>query len=139
MIDFKKDGTIEPTDENLSIVLGDSFSAYKMLVEKLSDFEVELAWRFYKDGGWLAKVTQKRKTIFWGSPADGHFTSAFHFNERSKQGVLALDIADELKQEFSNALSKSEGSKLTSLKIDIYSESQLPDVYQLIDYKKRAK
>lgn len=98
---------------------------------------IDLEWRFYKDGGWLAKVTRKKKTIFWGAPEGGRFTIAFNFNERNKQGVLELDIADELKQIFSNA--PINGSKLTSLKIDIYSESELPDVYQLIDYKKRAK
>jgi len=137
MIDLKRDKNIEPVDENLSIVLGNSFLAYKTLVEKLSDFEAGLEWRFYKDGGWLAKVTRKKKTIFWGEPAVGCFTIAFHFNERNKQGVLELDIADELKQIFSNT--PFNGSKLTTLKIVIYGESELPDVYRLIDYKKRAK
>lgn len=137
MIDFKKDKTIEPTDENLSIVLGDSFSAYKKLRDMLSDFEVGLEWRFYKDGGWLAKVTRKKKTIFWGAAEAGYFTVAFNFNEKTKQGVLDLDIAEDLKQIFSNA--PINGGKLTALKIDIYNESQLPDVYQLIEYKKSIK
>lgn len=137
MIDLRKDKNIEPIDENLRIVLGNSFSAYKTLVEKLSDFDAGLEWRFYKDGGWLAKVTRKKKTIFWGEPVVGCFTIGFHFNERNKQGVLELDIADELKQIFLNT--PSNGSKQTTLKIDIYGESELPDVYRLIDYKKRAK
>lgn len=137
MIDFKKDRNIEPSDENLSIVLGASFSAYKALEERLSDFEAGLEWRFYKDGGWLAKVTRKKKTVFWGSPAAGCFTIGFHFSERSRQGVLELDISDDLKQIFSNT--PSNGSKLTTLKINIYGESDLPDVYQLIDYKRKAK
>lgn len=137
MIDFKKDRNIEPIDENLSIVLGDSFSAYKRLVEKLSDFEASLECRFYKDGGWLAKVTRKKKTIFWGRPEDGRFVIATHFNERNKQGIFDLDIADELKQVFSKTPSNRSGQ--TTLKIDIYGESDLHDVYQLIDYKKRAK
>lgn len=137
MLEFKKDRNIEPNDENLKIILGDSFSAYKTLIEKLSDFEVSLEWRFYKDGGWLAKATRKKKTIFWGEPGSGYFTIAIHFNERNKEGVLELDIADELKQIFSNT--PSNGGKLTTLKIKIYSEDELPDVYQLIDYKRRAK
>lgn len=137
MIDFKKDRNAEPTDENLSLVLGDSFSAYQALLEKLPDFEADLEWRFYKDGGWLAKVTRKKKTIFWGEAEKGYFVIAFHFNERTKQGVLELDIADELKQRFSKA--STNGGKLTTLKIQLSSENQLADVYQLIDYKKRAK
>lgn len=137
MIDFKKDKTVEPTDENLSIVLGDSFSAYKTLRDKLSEFEVDLEWRFYRDGGWLAKVTRKKKTIFWGAAEVGYFTVAFNFNEKTKQGVLDLDIAEDLKQTFTNA--PVNGGKLTALKIDIYNESQLSDVYRLIKYKKSIK
>jgi len=135
MINFKKDKNAEPVDENLSVVLGRSFSAYQLLKEKLSDFDVDLEWRFYKDGGWLAKVTRKKKTIFWGSPEDGYFSTGFHFNERTKHGVQDLAISDELKEQFLNAPSMANG-KFTSLVIDIYDESQLSDVYKLIVYKK---
>ncbi|MFV0392978.1 MAG: DUF3788 family protein [Coprobacillaceae bacterium] len=117
MIDFKKEKNIEPVDENLSVFLDKSFSAYKTLVEKLPDFEADLEWRFYKDGGWLAKVTRKKKTIFWGEPNVGCFSIGLHFNERNKQGVLELDIADELKQIFLNTPANK--SKQTTLKIDI--------------------
>ncbi|MEO1770203.1 DUF3788 family protein [Candidatus Enterococcus ferrettii] len=137
MIDFKKDRNLEPVDENLNRILGNSFSAYKKLLEKLPDFEADLEWRFYKDGGWLAKVTRKKKTLFWGEPRDGHFTAAFHFNERNHSGVLELDIADDLRKMFSNT--PASARNMTTLKIDIYSENDLPDVYQLIGFKKNAK
>lgn len=136
MKDFKKDKGFEPSDENLSVVLGNSFSAYKALVEKLPDYEAELEWRFYKDGGWLAKVTRKKKTIFWGRPESDRFTVAFHFNDTIKLGVFELAIAAELKQIFANAPTNG---KLTSLRIDISSESDLPDVYRLMEYKRNAK
>lgn len=134
MVDFKKDKNIKPIDENLSVVLGDSFSAYKLLLEKLPAFEINLEWRFYKDGGWLAKATRERKTIFWGQPEVGFFTIAAHFNEKNKQGVFDLNISDELKEAFSNASISS--NQFTTLKIDIYNEKDLTNVYQLIEYKK---
>ena len=137
MVDFKKDLSIEPIDKNLKTTLGDSFRAYKTLRDKLSDFEASLEWRYYKDGGWLAKITHKKTTIFWGSAEAGFFSIAFHFNERNKHGVLELEISDKLKKTFLNT--SANGSKLTSLVIDIYSEKELPDVYKLIEYKKRAK
>jgi hypothetical protein len=137
MIDFKKDPATEPVDENLSIVLGKSFSAYKKLKEKLSDYEASLEWRYYKDGGWLAKVTRKKMTIFWGSAEEGCFSIAFHFNERNKHGIYELDISERLKKTFLNA--PIIGGKITSLVINIYCEKALPDVYKLIEYKKRAK
>lgn len=137
MIDFKKDKSMEPNDENLSLVLGSSFSAYQSLKEKLSDDEISLEWRFYKDGGWLAKITHKKKTIIWGSPEDGHFSAGFLFAEKPhlRAGVLALDITDELKDK----LVSTPGGNYFSLAIDIYDETDLPDVYKLIDYKKSAK
>jgi hypothetical protein len=136
MIDFKKDISAEPIDENLKLVMGDSFTAYKTLLEKLPELDVELEWRFYKDGGWLAKVTRKKKTIFWGAPETGHFSIAFHFNEKTKHGVHKLEIANALKESFSQA--PLVGGRFTSLVVDIYDADILPDVFTLINYKKRV-
>ena len=137
MINFKKDKNAEPVDENLSLVLGNSFSVYKTLVEKLSDYEASLEWRFYKDGGWLAKVTHKKKTIIWGSPEDGYFSASFLFSEKPhlREGILQLDISDELK----NKLISTPGGNYFSLAIDVYSENDLPNVYKLIEFKKHTK
>lgn len=133
MIDFKKDKNIEPTDHNLKIVLKDSFLAYKELTEKLSDFNVNFEWRFYKDGGWLAKATHKKKTIFWGKAMSDYFLVAFHFNKKTIQGVYDLNIAETFKQELLQ--SQNDESKFTSLKIKVANSKSLPDIYQLIEYK----
>jgi len=137
VIDFKKDKNAEPNDENLSLVLGGSFSAYQLLQEKLLEDDASLEWRFYKDGGWLAKVTRKKKTIIWGSAEDGYFSASFLFSEKPhlRAGVLELDIADERK----NKLVSTPGGNYFSIAIDIYDEKDLPDVYKLIAYKKSAK
>jgi hypothetical protein len=137
IVELKKDPNIKPLDENLKIILGNSFTAYKTLCDKLSDFDVSLEWRYYKDGGWLAKITRKKTTIFWGSAEVDFFSIAFHFNEKNKHEVQELEISDKLKKTFLNT--SPNGSKLTSLVIDIYSENEPPDVYKLIEYKKRAK
>lgn len=135
---LEKDSNIKITDEKLSAVLGDSFSAYKALIEKLPEFETSLIWRFYKDGGWLAKLTWKKKTIFWGEAADCCFNIAFHFNEKNKHGVSDLEITNELKQLLLQTQPQGK-RKLTTLKIKLCSENQLSDIYQLINYKKREK
>lgn len=133
MIDFKKDKNIEPTDHNLKIVLKDSFQTYKELIEKLPNFNVNFEWRFYKDGGWLAKATHKKKTIFWMEAMSDYFLIAFHFNEKTIQGVYELNIAKTLKQELLQ--SQNDESKFTSLKIKVVNLTYLPDIYQLIEYK----
>ncbi|MCL2559676.1 MAG: DUF3788 domain-containing protein [Turicibacter sp.] len=137
MIDFSKDKSVEPVDENLSVVLGESFAAYQALVRKLADFEAELEWRFYKDGGWLAKITRKKKTLIWGWPAADFFGTNFIFQNKPhlREGVLALDIADKWKDKFET----TPGDKYFSVKIEVRGEGDLSDLYKMIAYKMRAK
>ena len=74
--------------------------------------------------------------MFWGSAWDGFFKISLHFTEKTRIGVQELDISEDLKNALANELPRG---RLISLVIDIYNESQLPDVFKLIDYKKRAK
>ena len=132
-----KDPNAEMTDEFLITILGDSFAAWKEFNENLPNSDLSLQWRYYKDGGWLAKVTHKKKTIIWASASEGFFQTSFLFSEKTqiRAGVQELDISDDLK---SNITSTPKGS-FFSIAIDVYNESQLSDVYKLIDYKKSAK
>ena len=66
-----KDPKIQLTDDFLAEVLGNSFAAWKMFNENLPNYGISLEWRYYKDGGWLAKCTHKKKTIIWGSASKG--------------------------------------------------------------------
>ena len=137
MIDFKKDKNVEPNDVNLKEVLGDSFSAYKELENSLRNFDGELKWRFYKDGGWLAKITRKKKTLLWGWAEEGFFGTNFIFSNKPhlREGVLALDIADSPKEN----IEETPNGAYFSLQIKIRSEADLDDVYKMIEYKRKAK
>ena len=137
MIDFKTDKNAEPNDFNLSNVLGDSFEAFKVLENKLVDYDAELGWRFYKDGGWLAKITRKKKTLIWGWAEPGFFGTNFIFSNKShlREGVLALEISDEYK----NNIEETPTGTYFSLQIGIRSESDLEDVFKMIEYKIKAK
>jgi len=132
-----KDPNTKLTDEFLATALGDSFAAWKVFNENFPSYDLSLEWRYYKDGGWLAKVTHKKKTIIWASASEGFFSTSFLFSEKPhlRAGVQELDISDDLKK---NLTSTPKGT-FFSIAIDVYNESQLPDVYKLIDYKKRAK
>ncbi|MCL2367201.1 MAG: DUF3788 domain-containing protein, partial [Oscillospiraceae bacterium] len=100
-------------------------------------FDISLEWRHYKDGGWLAKATNKKKTIFWGSASDGFFSASFNFPEKPhlRTGILELDISEDIK----NSLASTPKGTFFGFKVDVYSESQLSDLYKLIEYKKSAK
>ena len=137
MIDFKKDKNTEPNDTNLSIVLEDSFAAFKELENKLVDFDAELEWRFYKDGGWLAKITRKKKTLVWGWAEPDFFGTNFIFQNKPhlREGVIELDISDPLKE----FIEETPNGAYFSLQIKLRSDEDLSDVYKMIKYKIKAR
>jgi len=132
-----KDPNTQLTDEFLAMALGDSFAAWKEFIENLPNFDVSLEWRYYKDGGWLAKCTHKKNTIIWASASEGFFSASFLFSEKPhlRAGVQELDISDDIK----NNLTSTPKGKWFSVAIDVYDERQLSDVFKLIAYKKSAK
>ena len=138
MIDqLLKDPNTQLTDEFLATVLGSSFTAWKVFNENFPKYDISLEWRYYKDGGWLAKCTHKKNTIIWASASEGFFSTSFLFQEKPhlRAGILELDISDDIK----NAITSSPSEKWFSVAVNVYNESQLSDVYKLINYKKSAK
>jgi len=132
-----KEPNTQITDDFLAIVLGKSFVAWKMFNENLTKYGISLEWRYYKDGGWLAKCTHKKNTIIWVSASDGFFTTSFLFSEKPhlRKGIQELDISDDLKN---NTKSTPKGTYF-SIVINVYKKNQLPDIYKMIEYKKSAK
>jgi len=137
MVELLRDPNTERTDEFLAMVLGDSFAAWKTFSANLANYDLSLEWRYYKDGGWLAKITHKKKTIIWGDASEGFFSVSFLFSEKVtlRSGVQELDISDDVKK----SLTSTPKGNFFSIAIDVYNESQLSDIYKLIDYKKSAK
>jgi len=134
-----KDPAIYPSDEVLENVLGPSYPVFKELTRRISDVEFRLTieWRYYMDGkAWLCKVIYKKKTIFWLSAWDKYFKITFYFTEKTKSGVLELDIKEEVKEIINN--SKLIG-KLIPLTINVHKKGQIQDILGIIEYKKSHK
>ncbi|MFB6319452.1 DUF3788 family protein [Saccharicrinis sp. FJH54] len=134
-----RDSEVEPTDDVLKQVLGENvfpvFSELRQTVEH--DFDFELLWHYYKDGGaWLCKVVHKKKTIFWLSVWDKHFKVSFYFTEKTRPGVTELNINDDLKKSmFSSKMS----GKLIPLTFQMNNAEQLSDLLEVTKYKKGLK
>ncbi|KPK84900.1 MAG: hypothetical protein AMS27_08765 [Bacteroides sp. SM23_62_1] len=130
---------ISPTEEVIENALGDSYSAYKDLIEAITDTGYGLVpqWNYYKDGkAWLCKVCYKKKTVFWLSVWDKFFKTTFYFTEKTGSGIEGLDIEEKIKESFSN--NKPIG-KLIPLTITIKSKDQIKDVLTVSKYKKNLK
>ncbi len=98
-----RDQDIFPTEDVLEKVLGKRYVIYKKLIDTVTgeDYGLALEWRFYNDGkAWLGKATHKKKTIFWLSVWEGFFRTNFYFTEKTRGGILELNIDEKLKTDF---------------------------------------
>ncbi len=127
------DAETYPTDVVLADALGDCIAIYQAFVGTLPDYHITLEWRYYKDGkSWLGKAVSKKKTVFWLSVWQESFKLSVFFTEKTRQGVLSLPIAEELKARLENEPDKG---RLVGLVLEISDSAQLKDAFTVISYK----
>ena len=137
MIDqLMRDKNTEMNDEFLATALGVCYPTWQKFNEEFATHGLALEWRFYKDGGWLAKITHKTKTIIWGSVSDGYFSASFNFPAKPQllDGIKSLDIADDIK----NSIETTPSGKYIGFTVDVHGDEQLADVYKIVEFKKKA-
>jgi hypothetical protein len=128
-----------PTKEVLERVLGERFSVLNELIDIITKPENDLVldWRYYKDGkAWLCKASYKKKTVFWLSVWTGFFKINFYFNQKNYLGVLDLNIAEEIKNNF---IKKVDQGKFIPLSLNVFEKDQIKDILSIIHYKKNLK
>ena len=130
---------IFPSKEVLKEVLGEVYNVLDELETRItkSDIALTLDWHYYNDGkNWLGKVCHKKKTVFWLSVWEGCFKTTFFFLERHLEGIAALDISEQIKENF---LRTKNVGKLLPMVITIDRQEQLADLLKVIEFKKKAK
>jgi len=134
-----REPTVFPSKEVLKGVLGNVFDVLDAFETRLSqnDYALTFDWHYYNDGkSWLCKVCHKKKTVFWLSVWEGCFKTTFFFMERHLESIAALDIAEQIKEDFCQM--KSVG-KLLPMVISINNLEQIDDVLKIVQFKKTAK
>lgn len=132
-----KDPSIEPTNKVIAEALGNGYLAYTKFIECLVKYDIIVEWRYYNDGkAWLARALAKKKTVFWLSVWEGFFMVSFFFTEKTKSGIQELDICTEIKEKIANT---SVVGKLIPLIFEVKEESQLQDIFAVIEYKRNLK
>jgi hypothetical protein len=133
------DPTVPPSPEVLQNALGASYLMYEKTLAIITGDPYGLIpeWRYYNDGkAWLCKVVFKKKTVFWLSVWDGFFRTVFYFTERHIQGILELEIDDNIKQK----LKETETfGKLHPVVLVVNTIEELSDLLKIIEYKKGLK
>jgi len=138
-VQLLRDPEIFPSKEVLKDILGKVYDVLENLETQLTQGESALTfeWHYYNDGkSWLCKVCHKKKTVFWLSIWNGFFKTTFFFLERHLESIAALDISEQIKEDFCRT--KTVG-KLFPMLISINRQEQLADLLKVIEFKKKAK
>ena len=88
-----------PDEASLQSILGDSYAAYKALLELYDTMGMVYGWKYYKDGkAWLCKVQKKKKTVVWMSAWRGHMKATIYIHEKHIEGLSKVEIGSEEKE-----------------------------------------
>lgn len=85
-----QDSQTPPEERTIRAALGSSPDAWDQVTAALTDLGAEVSWRYYRDGGWLAKATLGKKTIAWLAVEDGFVRVTAYFAERHRTMLTAL-------------------------------------------------
>jgi len=130
-----RDPQQKPDVKLFKIILNEQL--YEELQNILSEIGLSSEWRYYNDGkSWLYKITYKKRTIAWLSLWEYFFRASFYFTEKTRNGIMKLDIEDNLKSSF---LEDRMIGKLIPLILKIDDPGKLLDFRRIAEYKMSLK
>jgi hypothetical protein len=127
----------EPTGAAIREALGSRSRAWDQTMTVFAEAGVLVSWRYYRDGGWLAKATRGNKTIAWLAVEDGFVRVTFHFAERHR---ATLAEADGLARQVRDRIAAIAVSRrLLSVTFDVREPADLDPVRVVLAVKLIAK
>jgi hypothetical protein len=131
------DAAVEPTSVAIREVLGSRPHAWEQTLAAFAEAGVPVSWRYYRDGGWLAKARRGNKTIAWLTVEDGFVRVAFHFAERHR---AALAEADGLPRQVRERISgMALSGRLLSVTFEVREPADLDPVRVVLAAKLTVK
>jgi hypothetical protein len=93
-----------PDEAVLQNILGDSYLAYKALLEIYDTMGMVYEWKYYSDGkAWLCKVQKKKKTIVWMSAWKGYMQATIYIHDKDIEKFKILNLRKEVKERIVSA------------------------------------
>jgi hypothetical protein len=119
---------IFPDEAVLKSTLAKSYTYYKKLEALTKGFSHE--WKFYnKKSGWVFKVMDKKKALFWITPLNGNFNIGFAVRECEKDTLIAGNISKGMKEKLSNAEKYPEGY---AVRLNIGNKDDFEEIAQAL-------
>jgi len=112
----------EPTDDNLNMVLASTFSYYNQLLEHAEGFSRK--WNYSKSSGWMQKVFDRKKALFYVIPLANQFQISMAVREAEREILLTDRGLDFAKEQLRQAKKYNEGYAMRYLVVDAKSSSR---------------
>jgi len=104
------DKLIKPTDQILQAVLRSIYIYYKNVVDLASSFSQE--WIFSKSSGWMLKVYDRKKALFYLIPLNDSFIISLAIRKDEQEAFLRDDELKLLHEKISSSKKYLEGFAL---------------------------
>ena len=104
------ENSIKPTDQTIQVALRSTYIYYKNVVDLASSFSQE--WTFSNSGGWMLKVYDRKKALFYLIPLNDSFKISLTLRENERQAFLLDDELKMLHDKISSSKKYVEGFAL---------------------------
>lgn len=132
-----QDSAIAPDAASIEAALGENRAVWHELLSVCAAAGVQVQWRYYRDGGWLAKVTKGTKTIAWIAVDDGFVRVTCHFAARHRTMLIdAASLPDPVREQ---ARTAPPGRKLLSLTVEVREASDVTTVQAVLERRLAAR
>ena len=99
--------TSKPTNDNIKKVLASAFPYYNQFMENTKAFSKE--WNYSKSSGWVQKVFDNKKALFYLIPLANQFIISLTVREEEREILLNDKEIDIYKEQLKEARKYSEG------------------------------
>jgi len=131
------DPAVQPTPALIQDALGPAVEVWHSLCHELKDDGVAAGWRFYSDGGWLAKAALHGKTVFWTQVDHGFARVTFYFAERHRNVLAeAMDLPESLRQQVAG---QRMTGKLLPVSLHLQTATDVEVIKAVMGYKLSLK
>ncbi|TDR18468.1 DUF3788 family protein [Marinicella litoralis] len=104
------DKLIKPTEDSLNRILGKVYAIYLELNERTFGFKK--SWRFSPSSGWMQKVHDGKKALYYLIPLNDSFSVSLAVQEKEKMRLLADQAILPMHEQLKNSKRYSEGYAL---------------------------
>lgn len=117
----------EPAGQTIKTALGEMFICYKEITGEAGGFSQE--WNFSKSSGWMLKVFDARKALFYLIPLNGGFKISMAIRENERETFLQDGELWMLQEKLASSKKYSEGF---AMQFDISNRDDFQPAEQLI-------